>query len=118
MAKQYIDNLSEEVIKGQTENAKEGIYPSTAPLGYLNTDDGHGKRIIVVDEVRAPYIKRAFELYATGTYSALDICNLMYKDGLRSKKGCKVSKATFERMFKNDFYIGKLNYSGYTCDKA
>ena len=118
MAKQYIDNLSEEVIKGQTEKAKEGIYPSTAPLGYLNADDGHGKRIIIVDEARAPYIKKAFELYATGTYSALEICNLMYQEGLRSKKGCKVSKATFERMFKNDFYIGKFNYSGYTCDKA
>lgn len=118
MAKQYIDNLSEEVIKGQTEKAKEGIYPSTAPLGYLNADNGHGKRIIVVDEERAPYIKRAFELYATDTYSSLEICNLMYKEGLRSKKGCKVSKSTFERMFKNNFYIGKFQYSGYICDKA
>lgn len=118
MAKNYIDNLSEEVIKGQTEKAKEGIYPSTAPLGYLNADDGHGKRIIVVDNERASYIKRAFELYATGTYSALSICNLMYKEGLRSKKGYKVSKATFERMFRNSFYIGKFQYSGYNCDNA
>ncbi len=118
MAKQYIDNLSEEVRKGQTEKAKEGIYPSTAPLGYLNADDGHGKRIIVIDKERATYIKRAFELYATGTYSALNICNLLYKEGLRSKKGCKVSKTTFERIFKNDFYIGKFTYSGYTCEHA
>ena len=118
MAKQYIDNLSEEVIKGQTEKAKEGIYPSTAPLGYLNADDGHGKRIIVIDPERAPYIKRAFQLYATGSYSELEICNLLYKEGLRSKKGCKVSVKTFERMFKNIFYTGKFEYSGYICDNA
>lgn len=118
MAKQYIDNLSEEVIKGQTEKAREGIYPSTAPLGYLNSDDGHGKRIIAVDEARAPYIKRAFELYATGSFSENDICKLLYEEGLRSKKGCKVSVKTFERMFKNIFYIGKFEYSGYICEHA
>lgn len=119
MAKQYSDNLSEEVRKGQAEKAKEGIYPSTAPLGYLNADNGHGKRIIIVDEERAPYIKRAFELYATGCYSELEICNLMYKEGLRSKKGCKVSKRTFERMFKDEFYLGKFQYSDYPkCENA
>lgn len=32
LAKQYIDNLSEEVIKGQNEKAAEGIYPSKAPV--------------------------------------------------------------------------------------
>ncbi len=118
-AKFYIDNLSEEVRKGQAEKAREGIYPSKAPIGYLNTDDGHGKRIIVVDNERAPYIKRAFQLYATGSYSELEICNLLYKEGLRSKKGCKVSKRTFERMFKDEFYIGKFQYSNYPkCENA
>lgn len=119
LAKNYSDNLSEEVRKGQAEKAREGIYPSTAPLGYLNADDGHGKKIIIVDTDRAPYIKRAFELYATGNYSELEICNLLYKEGLRSKKGCKVSKRTFERMFKDEFYTGKFQYSDYPkCEKA
>ena len=118
LAKDYADNLSEEVRKGQAQKARENIYPSTAPLGYLNADNGSGKRIIIVDEARAPYIKRAFDLYATGSYSELEICNLLYEEGLRSKKGCKVSVKTFERMFKNIFYIGKFEYSGYICENA
>lgn len=118
MAKNFVDNLSEEVIKGQTQKAREGIYPSTAPLGYLNADDGNGKRIIIVDNERAPYIRRAFELYASGSYSELEICNLLYNEGLRSKKNCKVSVKTFERMLKNIFYLGKFEYSGYICENA
>ena len=33
MAKNYIDNLSEEVKKGQLEKARQGEYPAKAPLG-------------------------------------------------------------------------------------
>jgi site-specific DNA recombinase len=36
MAKNYIDNLSEEARKGQQEKAEQGIWPTKAPLGYLN----------------------------------------------------------------------------------
>ena len=36
MAKNYIDNLSEEARKGMTEKAEQGIWPSNAPLGYRN----------------------------------------------------------------------------------
>ena len=49
MAKHYIDNLFEETLKGMTEKARAGIYPSYARIGYLNTDGKEGKRIIVPD---------------------------------------------------------------------
>ena len=38
MAKNYIDNLSEETKKGMLEKVEQGIYPSFAPLGYINID--------------------------------------------------------------------------------
>ena len=40
MAKNYIDNLSEETRKGMLEKAEQGLWPSFAPLGYLNVDRG------------------------------------------------------------------------------
>jgi len=46
MAKNHIDNLSEETRKGMTEKARAGIYPSFAPVGYRNVDGPAGKRII------------------------------------------------------------------------
>jgi DNA invertase Pin-like site-specific DNA recombinase len=36
MAKQYVDNLSEEVRKGQHEKARQGHWPGFAPIGYKN----------------------------------------------------------------------------------
>ena len=49
MAKNYIDNLSEETRKGMLEKARQGIWPSFAPLGYINVDGANGKRTIVPD---------------------------------------------------------------------
>lgn len=36
LAKNYIDNLSEEARKRMTEKAEQGLYPSYAPFGYKN----------------------------------------------------------------------------------
>ena len=49
MAKNYIDNLSEETRKGMLEKAEQGIWPSAAPLGYRNVDGANGKRVIEPD---------------------------------------------------------------------
>ena len=42
MAKNYIDNLSEEVKKGHLEKAQQGQLPSLAPIGYRNNTQDHG----------------------------------------------------------------------------
>ena len=63
MAKNYTDNLSEEVRKGLREKAEQGHWPSVAPVGYVNNLQTHR---IEPDPIRAPLIARLFELYATG----------------------------------------------------
>jgi DNA invertase Pin-like site-specific DNA recombinase len=40
MARNYSLNLGEETIKGMTEKARAGIYPSYAPVGYGNVGGG------------------------------------------------------------------------------
>lgn len=56
MAKNYIDNLSEETRKGMNEKAEQGIWPSFAPLGYLNITGDDGKKIIIPDKDNAQFI--------------------------------------------------------------
>src|SRR5712671_449371 len=51
MAKNYIDNLREEVQKGLRTKAALGLYPSFAPLGYNNMIGPDGKLIIAPDLV-------------------------------------------------------------------
>jgi DNA invertase Pin-like site-specific DNA recombinase len=56
MAKNYIDNLSEETRKGMLEKAEQGIWPSYAPLGYSNVEDAQGRNVIVPDPELAPMV--------------------------------------------------------------
>src|SRR6266581_939032 len=66
MAKNYVDNLSEEVQKGLREKAEQGHWPSVAPVGYVNNLATHR---IEVDPARGPLIANVFAWYASEKYS-------------------------------------------------
>ena len=59
MAKNYIDNLSEEARKGMQEKAEQGIWPTKTPLGYRNVAGPDGKKIIAADPEVAPIVVEA-----------------------------------------------------------
>ena len=99
MAKNYIDNLSEETKKGMLEKAEQGIYPSFAPLGYINVQCGD-KRFIQPDPALAPVIQKLFEWYATGNYSLLDLARKAKSEGLNYRKtGNTIGKSTLFTKF-------------------
>ena len=81
IAKNYIDNLKEETTKGMDEKASQGYFPSGAPIGYINTTDKNGKKVIKIDPDKAPYIKRLFELFATGNYSLDTVRKKLQEEG-------------------------------------
>ncbi len=116
LAKNYLDNLSEEVKKGQKEKIRQGGFPHKAPLGYLNvTDNETQRKVIVVDPVKAPYIKRLFELYASGVYSGDEIRKILFEEGL-NHKGKPYAKSRLFCALKNVFYIGKFVVNGVTYE--
>ncbi|MBK7182148.1 MAG: hypothetical protein IPH89_04045 [Bacteroidetes bacterium] len=80
LATDYIRNLREEAIKGLYGRLKQGLYPFYAPIGYINTGGGQIKSI---DKIRAPLIRKAFELYASGKYNLESLTETMRKLGLR-----------------------------------
>src|SRR6516162_11616130 len=69
MAKNYIDNLSEEARKGMQEKAEQGIWPTKCPLGYRNVMGPDSEKIIATDPALAPIVTRLFEWYALGDIS-------------------------------------------------
>lgn len=117
MAKNYSDNLSEEVKKGMLEKAAQGTYPSIAPYGYLNTKID-GKKVIVIDPETAPFIKKIFELYATGSYSLLTLRKKMLADGMIYKNGKNFYTSKVEHILKNEFYIGAFFWRGKKYENA
>jgi len=106
MAKNYIDNLSEETIKGMTVKAEKGEFPNQPPLGYILKD-----KKIVVDEKTSPLIKDIFEQFAHGAYTTESIREYAWEIGLTSRKGNKPGRATIHSMLKNPFYYGDFIWS-------
>ena len=103
VAKNYVENLKDEVKKGMREKAEQGIYPGRAPFGYRNNTVA---RSIDVDSEKAAIVKRAFELYGTGDYS---LSSLRIK--LR-ELGVSISRAYLETILKSRFYLGQFVWQG------
>jgi site-specific DNA recombinase len=115
MAKNYIDNLSEETSKGMLEKAAQGHWPSFAPLGYRNVTDPNGKRIIEPDPALAPVITQMFEWYATGQYSLADVTKMSRTGGMVFRKSNDaVPRATVNKILRNRLYTGDFNWGGKT----
>lgn len=102
--------ISQRTKLGMNQVAKTGRKPASAPIGYINYTNPDSSKSILVDEVTAPFVKKAFEMYASGNYSIESIENYLYDEGIRNKRGNKYQKV--EYMLKNIFYIGKFIWGG------
>ena len=112
MAKNYIDNLSEETQKGMREKAEQGIYPSWAPLGYRNVDGPSGKRVIEPDPALGPLVARLFDGYSTGLCSLKDVTTQARAWGLTFRKGNQMSISVVHKILRNPIYMGRFRWAG------
>ena len=113
MAKNYVDNLSEEIRKGLEEKAAQGIYPTHAPLGYLNAQEpGTKRKIIVPDPARACLVKELFGLYGTGSHSLETLTKHARRQGLTTKKGLFLVRSAIDQILKHPAYCGIVRWNG------
>jgi len=116
LAKNYLDNLREEVLKGREEKIREGGYPHKAPVGYYNdTDKSTKKKEIFVDKEKSVFVKRLFDLYSTGAYSVDELRTKLFNEGF-NHKGKPYSKPRLLFVLKDVFYIGKMKIKGIVYD--
>jgi site-specific DNA recombinase len=108
MAKNYVDNLGEEVRKGMLEKARQGHWPSVAPIGYLNSPV---TRRIEPDPERAPIITKLFEWYATGAYSLKALTAKAAAAGLTNRtSGKPLVRAKIHQLLQNPIYCGDFEW--------
>jgi DNA invertase Pin-like site-specific DNA recombinase/uncharacterized protein (UPF0216 family) len=103
---------SEKVKSTMKAKVEAGYFPTLAPIGYKNTQDANAKErlginIIAPDEM-APLVTEAFKLYATGNFNVYDLGDLLYKKGLRTKRGEKIAPSRLYDMLKNRVYLGEI----------
>ncbi len=111
MAKNYIDNLREEAMKGWAEKLAQGWLPATPPLGYMTIVE-NGKRIHVPDPKTYRIVQRVFKLYLNAGQNLQTIADELRRLGITTRKGRPYSKSRVHKMLQNPFYIGINRFNG------
>lgn len=105
MAKNYIDNLSEEIKKGLKEGLEEGYWPFNPPYGYKRGE----QKSLYIDKAHVLFVQRAFQLFSTGNYSLNRLIDKLFEEGYYYKSNRpKITKCVLEAMLKNRIYIGQM----------
>lgn len=115
LANDYRNKISDNVKRSNKKKLEEGTILGDSPLGYLNKpriDKKKEKVEVYIDPERGRLVQKMFEDYATGLYSMEDLRIWAEKEGLRSKKDCKIAKSQIEKILKNPFYYGYMQYNG------
>jgi site-specific DNA recombinase len=103
-----------------SQKAKNGGTLGKAPLGYLNVRDtslGREIRTVAIDEVRAPYVRMAFQLYASGDFTLQGLAGELQVRGLVTRGTAHrpagpVSTSKLQSMLRDRYYLGVVTYDG------
>ncbi len=108
-SKYYVDNLIENIKRGNRQKLRNGVWPSKAPLGYLNNPKTRG---IDIDPEKSLIVKKAFELFIQGRKSFADINRFLASVGVTSRNRKVLNNDVVKYMLTNKFYVGIMKYAG------
>ena len=106
-SKYYVDNLSENVKRGNRQKLRRGEWPNQAQFGYLNIN-----KKIEVDKKRSKYVQKAFQLFATGGYGYADIRKFFNQNKIFNKSGHELHLDKIKRILTDPFYYGVMKFCG------
>lgn len=114
MANQFIRDLSSNTKRGLNSKAEKGVFPSRAPIGYLN-DKYHpkGEKKIIPDPERFPILRKLWDelLERECTIETLHTI-AKEKYHLTGIFGKPIERSVIYDIFKNPFYSGMFNWNG------
>lgn len=123
MSKKYVDDLSDNVKRGNRAVLNSGRVPGVVPIGYLKAPTidrtrGRGAGKAIPDPVRFPLVVEMFKRAATGRYTTSEIYRMaatelgLHTRGNRAYPGALVSITTVWIMLSNPFYMGLIRRDG------
>lgn len=103
----YSENLSEDIKRGMLYNAEHCKVNGALPLGYKKGDDGR----FAIDPVGAAIVHEIFEKYAAAVPLS-EIAADLNARGFRSSHGKPFNKSSFQKLLRNETYLGIYKHSG------
>ena len=119
-AEYYSNNLATEIMKGLHRKHEQGGTPFKPPIGYLSKRELVGSqdiRSVILDSARAPLVKLAFTLYATGEWPLHRLADHLEEQGLRSRGTRRYPERPLganriNAMLRNPYYMGIVAWNG------
>ena len=121
IAEFYSRNLSNEVLKGMGEKARNGGTNGKAPLGYRNVRgrDAQGREIrtVELDPDRAPLMRLAFTEYATGNWTVAALTDHLASLGLDlpatpTRPAKPITQGRLHTLLRHPYYKGVVTFQG------
>lgn len=91
---------------------REGWQPTPPPIGYRSVGGDREKKTCEPDPYTAPIIKELFELYATGSYSIMEIQEWLSERNIISRTGTSLGHSVIHTILNNPFYYGTIRWHG------
>lgn len=105
MAEDYSRELSKKINNAHYHRQREGKVAviTNQTFGYRKLPD----KSVVIDEQEVSIIKRIFQLGLQG-YGVKIISNILYKEGIRNRRGSRLSDTSVLRIIRNPMYKGTV----------
>ena len=108
MAEYYSVELSQKVRRGMNINAEKCLSNGgTIPFGFKTDSERH----FIIDQEKAPFLRRIFEMYATG-HTCKEITDYLNAKQIKTSTGTQFNKSSLHRILTNKRYIGTYTYNG------
>jgi len=91
---------------------REGWQPTPPPVGYRSVGGDRERKTCEPDPHTAPIIKELFELYATGSYSIIEIQDWLADRNIISRNGTGLGHSVIHTILNNPFYFGIIRWHG------
>jgi DNA invertase Pin-like site-specific DNA recombinase len=105
------DNKVVNVKRGLRARCEMGLWPCTAPTGYLNSKNVDKRCHVEIDPHRAPIIKKVFEKVAYEKWSGRKIHSWLKNDiKFTAKSGKPLTLSNIYITLRNTFYYGRFEY--------
>jgi len=105
LAKYYSDAISDNVKRAQEQMLRMGTYPARPSYGYKREPINKNKTEIVVDDFASKVVQKAYEWYATSSFSME-----LLRQKIKSEFGVDWSKGMTDKILKDHFYYGIMTW--------
>lgn len=108
-----LKQITKRMQRGRVKSVEEGNFiASYAPYGYKFEYSREGKRLLVLDEEKAPIVRNIFDMYINGN-GVYKIKTFLNNSGFRTSNNNLFSENAVRRILKNKTYAGYVTWNKY-----